>query len=53
MKDVSSKDHPPLLQIGACDSFDIKKESLSFDDICKENVKNVHDVLIPGYIYFK
>ena len=53
MEDVCSKDHQPLLQIGACDSFEIKKESLSFDSICKEDVKKVHDVLIPGYIYFK
>ena len=53
MKDVCSKNHPPLLQIGARDSFEIKKESLSYHSLCKENLKKVYDVLKPGYIYFK
>ena len=48
MKDVCSIDHPPLLQIGTCDSFEMKKESLSYHSLCKENLKKVYGVLKPG-----
>ena len=48
MKDVSSKDHPHLLQISACNRFEMKKESLTFHSFCIENSKKVHGVLKPG-----
>ena len=50
MKDVSSKDHPLLLQISARNRFEMKKKS-PFHSFCKENSKKVHGVLKPGLYY--